>query len=374
VTRRALAAVVVLALAAALFSFKAAEKMPDFEVYWRAGARAAAAAPLYRVEDGHYVHKYLPAFAILAIPAGLLPLEVSKAAWFFIATALLFVLVAVSVQLMPERRKPTWFLVLMTVVLLAKFYGRELILGQVNVLLGAVLVAAVFMIRRGRESAAGFLMALAIVVKPYAIIFVPWLAARRSWRAISASAAGLLAVLLIPVTVYGFSGTIALHVDWWRTVRDSTAPNLLNADNVSLAAMYAKWFGPGDTAALLAVLTAGLLVTLAIVLFALRRPVIFPEALEAALLLTFIPLFSPQGWDYVFLIATPATMLIVNYFDRLPMAMRMISGAAVATIAFSIYDVMGRQAFGRFMALSIITVCYFAVIAGLATLRARQIA
>ena len=36
------------------------------------------------------------------------------------------------------------------------------------------------------------------------------------------------------------------------------------------------------------------------------------------LLLTLIPLLSPQGWDYVFLVSTPAIMLLVNYEDRLP--------------------------------------------------------
>ena len=42
----------------------------------------------------------------------------------------------------------------------------------------------------------------------------------------------------------------------------------------------------------------------------LRRGLSFPEGLEAALLLTCIPLLSPQGWDYVFLVSTPAVVLI----------------------------------------------------------------
>jgi hypothetical protein len=42
-------------------------KMPDFEVYWNAGARVMSAAPLYRLEDGHFQHKYLPIFAAAAV-------------------------------------------------------------------------------------------------------------------------------------------------------------------------------------------------------------------------------------------------------------------------------------------------------------------
>ena len=75
--------------------------MPDFEVYWRAGARALAAEPLYREEDGHYQFKYLPAFAMLAIPAALLPLPVAKGIWFTISTALVAVVLAASLTLLP---------------------------------------------------------------------------------------------------------------------------------------------------------------------------------------------------------------------------------------------------------------------------------
>ena len=65
-----------------LFTFKASRKMPDFEVYWRAGARAAHAEPLYRVTDGEYQFKYFPASAMLTIPIGALPLPVARGIWF----------------------------------------------------------------------------------------------------------------------------------------------------------------------------------------------------------------------------------------------------------------------------------------------------
>ena len=108
--------------------------------------------------------------------------------------------------------------------------------------------------------------------------------------------------------------------------------------------------------------------------FVQRRTVSPPEGLEAALLLTLIPLLSPQGWDYVFLIATPAVVYLVNYEDRLPAFIRFATIAALATIGLTVYDLMGRAAYGTFMALSIISVCYFVVIGALCTLRARGIA
>ena len=74
-----------------------------------------------------------------------------------------------------------------------------------------------------------------------------------------------------------------------------------------------------------------------------------PETLEGSLLLLLIPLLSPQGWDYVFLIGTPAVMLLVNDLRSLPRGLRIATIAAIAVVALSIYDLMGRSAYSLFM-------------------------
>jgi len=370
------AAAVLLAL---LYTGKVSRKMPDFEVYWTAAVRARAAEPLYRADDGHYQYKYLPAFAVLAIPAGFVPLPAAKAIWFTVSILLVVALVALSLALLPEARKPAWLLVTVAVVAMLKFFGHELVLGQVNALLAVIVVLALLMIRRGREAAAGLLLALAIAVKPYAIIFFPWLiTGRRSrprrGRAVVTAIAGFAAVLVAPALVYGVRGNIDLHNGWWRTVTESTAPNLTNPDNVSIAAMYAKWIGAGGTATALTTATIVVLVAAAAFVFLRRDGLSFPEGLEGALLLTYVPLLSPQGWDYVFLVSTPAIVFLANYEDRLPLLLRGAALAAIAIIGFSVYDLMGRAAYSAFMGWSVISVCYFVVIAGLCALRVRAIA
>jgi hypothetical protein len=348
--------------------------MPDFEVYWRGGERAAHGEPLYRIEDGHYQFKYLPAFAVLAAPLSLMPLPVAKGVWFALSVVVLAAFVATSVALLPDRRKATWVLMTCTVIAMAKFYGHELVLGQVNIWLGAVCTSAILLLRSERELPAGVLFALAVVVKPYAVIFLPWLAAIGCWRALVVGIAAIAAAVLLPSPLYGISGSVALHVEWWRTVSESTSPNLLNADNVSVAGMYAKWLGLGRTATVVTLLTiAGLLVIAA---DALRRRsgVRDPVALEGALLLTLMPLVSPQGWDYVFLLATPAIALLVNYDDWLPAGWRMAAAVAVAVAAFSLFDIMGRRAYAAFMATSMLTICFLVVIAALHALRAERAA
>ena len=365
------AAAVLLAL---LFAARVSRKMPDLEVYWTAAARAHRAEPLYRAEDGHYQFKYLPAFAVLTMPAAALPLPTAKALWFCASVLLLVAFVALSLATLPERRRPPWALVALTVVVMLKFYGHELVLGQVNVLFGVLVAGAIAALKHRREATAGALVALAIVVKPYAIIFLPWLLARRSGAAIGAAAAGGLALVALPAVVYGVHDDVLLHQAWWRTVTESTAPNLTNADNVSIAALWAKWIGAGAAATMLTAVTSAAVLGAAVAVFVRRTALSFPEGVEGALLLTCIPLLSPQGWDYVFLVSTPAVLFIVNYADRLPALLRTATILALGIIGLSLYDVMGRAAYATFMALSIVTVCYFVVIAALCTLRLRRVA
>lgn len=370
--KRAALACAALALLGAVYAGKASRKMPDFEVYWRAGTRAAAAQPLYRADDGHYQLKYLPAFAMLAVPIGWLPLPAAKVLWFIFSAALLGVFIALSLALLPERRRSSALIAAAVVLAMAKFYGHELVLGQANLLFGTIATGAVLLLRGRRDATAGALLALAVIVKPYAALFLPWLAAIRRARAWGGALAGLAAGLLLPVIVYGLSGTWTLHVEWWRTVTASTAPNLLNADNVSLAAFYAKWLGPGGAAAALAALTGAVLLLAFAHVVSMRRHVREPLGLEAALLLVLVPLLSPQGWDYVLLLATPAVACLVNYADRLSSGWRIAAGLSVAIAAFSLFDIMGRRAYAAFMEWSIVTLCYLVVIAALWSLRARR--
>jgi len=348
--------------------------MRDFEVYWTASARALDAAPLYRAEDGHFQFKYLPAFAVVFSPLALMPLQTAKTLWFVASVALVPALLALSIQLLRHVRRPSWLLVASLVIVMGKFYGHELILGQVNLLFAVLVAMAIVCIQRDMDAVAGACFVAAVVVKPYGALFVPWIVLTRGSRPLASVIIGALAVAIAPVGLYGVAGTVALHRAWWHTVTISTAPNLTNPDNVSLAAMFAKMLGDTAQAALPAVAVAGLLMAIASFVVIRGGGVERRESLEGALLLTLVPLLSPQGWDYVFLVATPAIALIVNYDDRLPFWLRAVTWIAMLTVGLSLFDVMGRERYAMFMSWSVITVCFLIVIAALVTLRVRRIA
>jgi hypothetical protein len=218
------------------------------------------------------------------------------------------------------------------------------------------------------------LVACAIVVKPYAVLLVPYLAARLRLVSVATVVAVMGVALAMPAAVYGIDGNMRLLGEWWATVSGSTAPNLKDWNNVSALSVFTRALGPGGATPLLTVATVAVLLATAAAVFLLRRGVSKPEGLEIGLLLTMMPIISPQGWDYVFLISTPAVMYLVNYRAELPRVLRVLVVAALLVVGFSIFDVIGRRAYSTVMRWSIIPICYVVQIAGLAALRVRRVA
>ena len=361
-------------LAVVVYTVRVRHEMVDFHTWRQSAVRALHAEPLYRSEDGHYQFKYFPFYALMMAPFGAMDESTGKALWFAISIGLLAALLRWSVVALPDRRRSWQLLTWVTVVLMAKFYAHELVLGQPNLLLGMLLLATLLAIQRDRLVAAGVLLGVAVFVKPYALILFPWLLITGRWRAAASAAAVVATGLVFPAVVYGWNGNLDLLRAWLRTVTDSTAPNLLGNDNVSIAAMWAKWLGPGARATMLAWLTILAVMVLVIVVWRRRQEASAPEYLECALLMLLIPLISPQGWDYVLLLATPAVVCLVDRWRELTNGWQWAMGVALALMGLTIFDVMGRALYGRFMALSVVTVCALAVAAGLAHLRWRQLA
>jgi hypothetical protein len=349
-------------------------EMVDFDVYRTAATRALSAEPLYQVEDGHYAFKYLPAFAFGMAPFALLNRDTAQAVWFAFSVGLLVAFVRWSISGLPARRLPRRVLTWLTILFMAKFYAHELVLGQANLMLGSLLMAALLAAQIDQPRVAGALVGLAALIKPYALLLLPWLLFGHGLVAGALCLGVLGAGLLLPAAVYGWAGNLALLGDWQHAVTASTAPNLLGADNVSLAAMWAKWIGPGTTASVLALVTGGLALGLVAAIWFLRRQTAEPDYLEVAVLMLLIPLLSPQGWDYVLLLATPAVVCLVDRWRETSLPWRVVTAMSLALMGLTFFDLMGRAAYGRFMALSVVSVCALGLAAALTNLRQSELA
>lgn len=348
--------VVCLALAAVIYQARIAREMADFEVYRTAAGRALTGEPLYRAEDGHFRFKYLPAFALAMAPFALVDREAAKVIWFALSAGLLTAFVRWSVRALPERRRSEQALLWLTVLFMAKFYAHELTLGQTNILLGVLLVGSLLSVQIDQPNLAGVLIGMAAFIKPYALLLLPWLGFSYGVVAASYAVAVLVAGLAAPAVIYGWSGNVDLLVSWFRTVSGTTEGTLLGADNVSLAAMWAKWIGIGAPATALATVTTGAALGLVATVWVRRREIANPDYLEFALLLLLIPLLSPQGWDYVLLLGTPAVVCLLDRWSEVSREWKIATAVSLVLMGLTIFDVMGRTLYARFMALSLVSV------------------
>ena len=360
--------------AALLYLGKVQDEMVDFEVYRVAAGRALKAEPLYRPGDGHYQFKYLPASALAFAPFAILHRETARLVWFALSAGLLTAFVRWSVRALPERRRGEPALLWLTLLFMAKFYAHELTLGQTNILLGALLVGALLAAQIDAPRLAGGLIGAAAFVKPYALLLLPWLAFTQGAAAAVPGLAVLAAGLLLPAVLYGWSGNVGLLQAWYQTVTGTTSGNLLGADNVSIAAMWAKWLGIGTPAAVLAALTIAAALALVVVVWSRRSGIDDPNYLEVALLMLLVPLLSPQGWDYVLLLATPAVVCLVDRWSDVSPAWRIAIALCLAAMGLTLFDLMGRELYNRFMMLSIVTVAAIGTAMSLAHLRWRGLA
>jgi hypothetical protein len=253
-----------------------------------------------------------------------------------------YAFIRLSLFALPDRRVSERILVWLTLLFTGKCFVKELAFGQFNLPLGLLLLGAVIAAQRGQTPLAGAAIAAGVFVKPYALIMVPWLAWTRDWRALAMFGAVLLAGLLVPAVTYGWGGNLTLLAEWYRTVTDTTGPNLMGAETISFASMWVKWIGPGPEATALSLGSSLVAVAGGVVVMALRGRVAEPNFLEGAYFAVLVPLLSPQGWDYVLVLALPGYMLLIDRWRDLSPGWRLVAGVGIFITSFAVFDIMRR--------------------------------
>ena len=372
-----LARIVVLALIVVglygLLRLKRAE-LVDFLVPRQAAERFIAGEPLYRPEDGHYQYKYFPAFALAMVPFTLVGKEVAEFTWFTLLLGMAWAFFRLCVAALPDRRTSEKKLLWLALLLNGKFLVKELAFGQFNLPLALLLILAVIAAQHGRAMAAGAIVAAGVFVKPYALVLTPWLVWRLGWRSLVPFGMVLVSGLILPAAWYGWDGNLMLLREWYRTVTETTGPNLMGADNISFASMWAKWIGPGPMAAALALASTVAAVSAGILVMSKGRRVPEPHYLEVAYFLVLVPLLSPQGWDYVLIIALPAYMCLIDRWSELPPSRRVLALAGFFFTSFTIFDLLRRPLYMYLVQIGMVSVGAVLIAICLVDLRSRATA
>lgn len=350
------------------------DELVDFAVPYRAAVRFLAHEPLYRQSDGHYQYKYLPTFAAIMVPFTLVPKRAAEVAWFTLTVMMAWGFVRLSIAALPDRRVSVRVLFWLVLLLNGKFLVKELAFGQFNLPVALLLLGAVIAARHNRGLVAGAAIAAAVFVKPYALVLLPWLAWTVGLRSLFVFGVVAVAGLLLPAASYGWNGNLTLLYEWYRTVADTTAPNLLGFDNVSFASMWVKWLGPGPIASRLALGSMVLAVTAGVAVMARRKRVAEPNYLEGAYFMFLVALLSPQGWDYVLLIGLPAYVCLVDRWQELSLPWQAVAAAGIFLTSFTIFDLLRRPLYMHLMQWSAVSVGAVLIAATLIRLRWRALA
>ena len=380
--------------------------MNDFQVVHRAATRILNQENLYNFDDGHYLYKYSPFFAVLAAPLGLFPFSSAQIIWLAGMCICLFFIMRWSKKMILGDKSPPPYLYLLTLLFTSKFIVREIWLGQTDFLMLFFIFLFIFSKDRGKEWKAGLFLSLSAMIKPISLIFVPYLLYKKKFRLIGYLAIGGVVFLFVPSLVYGFSANLNL-LSGWKTVISASSPPLLTVDmNQSLFAFLYRFLTPTPyqvnllnlnytvVNVLIYVAVIGLFLFLLFLnhrsKFAVRpahRPersrrveknfVQHRECIEYSLLLIFIALFSPLGWFQNYSSSILAYMLLLYYVlkiglkDRFVFILLMLSFVLVDAINF---ETVGRRINDLSLYYSFITFGILLVIICLSKLRLTKIA
>lgn len=378
--KTALCVILIIVVLLLLFLLRVKNDMIDFEVNYEAGKRLRLAETPYRFADGHYMFKYLPSSAFLYLPLSYLPLDLAKGIWYFITILCSLTLIRLSFLLLPSTTEKSKWLMVLSPFILIKYFLREIDLGQINTLVTLILLFMIWYLDRPAKDEshtqaiyAGFLWGLAIALKPYALIFLPYLLLKGKWRALWGGMCMLSIALLIPSLYYGIKGNFIVLGEWISTLSQSTPTLLTTWDNISIIAFFNKWTGHPDLSLFLALIALSALAFLVLLLIVLGKRTEKAIVLECSVLLILIPLASPLGWDYNLLMSILGIMIIVHYFPYYSNLWRIVLVCDFLIIFFSVYDIIGKELYSSFMSLSITTLNFLLLIGYLAFLRFKKL-
>ena len=347
---------------------------------YKAGQRLRLREPLYQFDDPDRMYKYLPGAAILEAPFSMLPYNTSRFLFYAMTALCTLGVLALSYTLLPQRAETSILLPVLTLVILAKYFFRELYLGQINVVMTFFLLLMIWCLRQTERTraawqdiAAGCLWALATTLKPYALVWLPYFVVRRHWLTFLSGVGCMCLALLAPIWFYGFAGNLALHRTWAFGLSQTTPDLLSHHDIISLLTFFMKWAGQQTLSFWLSLAITACLAILMLILIAKGRETDQPVVLEGAILLILIPLLAPLAWYNILLMAVLGVMLLLQYYTTWTSYWRLILVVNFGVIALSLYDLMGKTLYHRFMDWSPLTISGLLLVGYLASLRFRRI-
>jgi Glycosyltransferase family 87 len=274
---------------------------------------------------------------------------------FWIWTAINFSALAIAMYLLLVRRRGLsgrTALLLAGLMLMSAPMNLNFYWGQSQLIVLALMVAAMRAMERERDGTAGLLIAAAALLRAYPLLLVGYFVIRRKWRAVIFATVGIAAGGFATVAILGLSQTLSfVHGAVWLT--DYTVVN--RVDNLSLGPFVSRMFwsltgtSPGSSVdwmrraamGIADVVVLGLTIR-ASTTDASRRD---PDWRIYSLWIATAVMLTPVGWHhYLVLLAIPFVQMVASAAEARSSS-RAIWMAALAYFLSAI----SLRAFSRFM-------------------------
>jgi len=180
----------------------------DFNVYYRAGHRVLHGHAIYPPDDADRF-LYAPIFAIGFAPLAALPRHLAQFVFFAVnAFSLVELILGAGVILFGRERQLPAALIVVPVMLSFRFIDNNFDHGQINLPTLALIVWAIIYADETHDARSGLMLAAAILIKPFAILAALHLAIRRRFVALEWAVIAGLALIVLPIVIFGPRGWI----------------------------------------------------------------------------------------------------------------------------------------------------------------------
>ena len=349
-----------------LYQFHVKKDMTDFGVCYQGGERILKGEVLYQTSDGHLQYKYSPVSAVFFSMLTLFPYELAKLLWYFLELYLLFLSLTASYDILLAKYKKKGWVVALSFFILLKFIGREIELGQVNILMYFLLLMMIKALLEKKDVQGGLFWGFSIFFKPYALVFLPYFLLRKRLKLLASGMAALVIGFLLPIFFYGLEKALFVLKEWQRTLSLSTRSLINQYDNSSIYAFFLKNL-PADKGKLAwglsfsLILIAGLFL-LGMIFKGKKNGLANPEVLECSYLLVLIPFLSPMAWYYNYLYSILAIVFLVNLIDRFPPVLKYILIADFVFIGASLSEVLGKKGYHFYTQHALVVIGYLIIL------------
>ncbi|MEJ8803343.1 glycosyltransferase family 87 protein [Pontibacter sp. H249] len=342
--------------------------MHDLEVYHRTAERMLQTKQLYRIaSDGHYVYKYSPTAALYFVPFALLPFGVAKIMFWALLTILTIVVLkvlykqtAIESEVVKERNQNILLLAFLAV---GAHVHREWHLGQVNFVLLMLYVFVLTALSNKKQLLAGILLAISLFLKPFGLIFYPYLLIKGKYKAVLASFAGLLVMGILPMLFYpSWDQFMQLNRSWISelTIELSAKQDLLADANHTIFSVLARYtplqylVNTGVASKIYQLLLLLVIGVSFLYFIWMGRKRQRSMMAEGAFLITLIPLFAFTSQN-AFLFTLPAIIVVLYNYTALNATGKVMAVSACILIGANIRDLMGSRFYNIFENASVYT-------------------